>query len=112
MNKELSVKELTKFKRNFSKNKLNKVAANAVQKNGVFNSAFNSEAAREVQPVFSVEVKDAGAVTNQKQSGRCWMFAGLNVIRGIAAKNLGVKDIELSEAYLMFFDKLENVIIN
>ena len=107
MNKELTSKELNKFKSNFNKSKYNKLAANVVQKNGVLNSALNGEAIRDLTPVFNIEVKDVGSVTNQKQSGRCWMFSGLNVVRGIVAKNLKVKDIELSENYLMFYDKLE-----
>jgi bleomycin hydrolase len=50
---------------------------------------------------------DDWEVTDQKQSGRCWMFAGLNLLRtGVAAK-LGVKDFEFSQSYLQFWDKLE-----
>ena len=50
---------------------------------------------------------DDWSVTNQKQSGRCWMFAGLNLLRVGAAKELGVKDFEFSQAHLQFWDRLE-----
>jgi bleomycin hydrolase len=45
--------------------------------------------------------------TDQKQSGRCWMFAGLNLLRVGVAARLGVKEFEFSQSYLQFWDKLE-----
>ena len=57
---------------------------------------------------FSEEI-DVGKVTNQEKSGRCWMFAALNNIRYSISKDLEIKDhdFELSQAYTMFWDKLE-----
>ena len=107
MGRELKIEDLKRYSKEFKKNKANKIAANAVQRNGVGNAAFDSEAARKMVPIYNVEVKDEPSVTNQKSSGRCWMFAGFNHIRKIVAKNLKVKDIELSENYLMFYDKIE-----
>jgi len=46
-------------------------------------------------------------ITDQKSTGRCWMYAGLNILRARAAKNLNAEDIEFSENHLFFFDKLE-----
>lgn len=107
MEEKLTLNKIKDFRKTFNKSKINKIASNAVQRNGLLNSAFDSEVARKYNPVFSLELEDFPSVTNQKSSGRCWMFASLNLLRSIIAKNLGVKDIELSEAYLMFFDKLE-----
>jgi bleomycin hydrolase len=50
---------------------------------------------------------DDWEATDQKQSGRCWMFAGLNLLRVGVAARLGVKDFEFSQSYLQFWDKLE-----
>lgn len=50
---------------------------------------------------------DDWSVTNQKQSGRCWLFAGLNLLRAGASKKLEVKDFEFSQNYLLFWDKFE-----
>jgi bleomycin hydrolase len=50
---------------------------------------------------------DDWEATNQKQSGRCWMFAGLNLLRVGVAGRLGVKEFEFSQSYLQFWDKLE-----
>ena len=50
---------------------------------------------------------DDWKVTNQKKSGRCWLFAGLNLLRVRTARTLGVKDFEFSQNHLLFWDKLE-----
>jgi len=81
--------------------------SNSVQRNGVSEVIFNTRNSFKIQEVFNNEVEDMASITNQKQSGRCWMFAGFNVIRNIVKKNLKIKEIELSESYLMFYDKLE-----
>ena len=47
------------------------------------------------------------AITNQQSTGRCWMFAGLNILRAQAAARLNCKDIQFSQNYLFFYDKLE-----
>ncbi|MCK4303059.1 MAG: aminopeptidase, partial [Candidatus Eisenbacteria sp.] len=49
----------------------------------------------------------SGDVTNQKGSGRCWMFAGFNTLRPQVIKRFGLKSFEFSECYLQFWDKLE-----
>ena len=46
-------------------------------------------------------------VTNQKASGRCWGFAGLNLMRLSLVSKYNLKDFEFSQNYFMFFDKLE-----
>jgi bleomycin hydrolase len=55
---------------------------------------------------FSTQL-DEWTVTNQKRSGRCWLFAGLNLFRVGAMKKLGLKSFEFSQSYLMFWDKFE-----
>ena len=50
---------------------------------------------------------DDWAVTSQEKSGRCWLFAGTNLLRVGAARKLGVKDFEFSQNHLLFWDKLE-----
>ncbi|MDN5582160.1 MAG: aminopeptidase C [Corynebacterium sp.] len=56
----------------------------------------------------STSVKlDSWAVADQKKSGRCWIFAGLNALRGDVMETTGVKDLELSQTYLHYWDKLE-----
>ncbi len=107
MDKVITNELLNKFEENYNLKKENKIIGNAIKKNGIFNVAYNDESLKDLKPNFNLEVKNIGSITNQKQSGRCWMFAGLNVLRKILIKNLKVEDIELSETYLFFYDKLE-----
>ena len=46
-------------------------------------------------------------MTNQKSSGRCWLFAALNLFREIANKRLNMEQFELSQNYIAYWDKLE-----
>ena len=57
-------------------------------------------------PEHSLEVKTM-PVCDQKASGRCWIFAGLNLLREIIAKQLDVASFELSQNYIALFDKVE-----
>lgn len=66
------------------------------------------ENAQTYTPVYSNQIKPTLEITNQKSSGRCWMFAGLNIMRiqVIRKYNLG-NDFNLSQSYLFFWDKME-----
>lgn len=90
----------------FHEEPLREVIANAIIKNGVGAVAQRRQRVTEMPYAFSHQIQ-TGAITNQKQSGRCWLFAGLNVMRNPMAECFHVKDFELSQAYLMFYDKLE-----
>ena len=105
MEKELTIKGIEKIASS-QEGKIDALKEMAVRKNGIVASCVDSEVAMSLQNTFSIEV-DAGDITNQNQSGRCWMFAGLNVLRQVLFAKLGVKSIELSQAYLQFYDKLE-----
>lgn len=56
---------------------------------------------------FSHEISTDFPATNQKQSGRCWIFGSLNVLRSDIGKKIAAKDFELSQSYLFFHDKIE-----
>ena len=56
--------------------------------------------------VFSIDLKTM-PVTNQMQSGRCWIFSAMNVLREMIAKKYNIKEFELSQNYIAFYDKLE-----
>ncbi|KAI0399510.1 peptidase C1-like family protein [Xylaria palmicola] len=60
------------------------------------------------QHVFNVRIPFEGApITNQRSSGRCWLFASTNVFRVALMQRYGLDAFELSQAYLFFWDKLE-----
>lgn len=100
--------KLKKFKKEFKKREKAELIKNAIIKNGINNTALNNESVKKMHYNFSEEI-DVGKVTNQKKSGRCWIFAALNNIRYSIAEDLKIKDhdFELSQSYLMFWDKLE-----
>ncbi|KIL65853.1 hypothetical protein M378DRAFT_1032926 [Amanita muscaria Koide BX008] len=47
-----------------------------------------------------------GPITDQKSSGRCWLFAATNIVRYNIMKKLNLKELQLSQSYLFFWDKL------
>ena len=83
-----------------------RVAMNAVTENGLKAAATNGEVRRNTRHSFSVNLKQ-GAITDQKQSGRCWMFAAMNTFRYEVIKKLNLENFELSQNYILFYDKLE-----
>lgn len=100
----LDIETLHRWNKDFSK----KLVRNAVVTTGVHNVVVDTNKYNKVQHLFthSLKIKNIKA-TNQGNSGRCWMFAGLNMFRHILIKALGVKNFEFSETYLFFWDKLE-----
>lgn len=71
-------------------------------------TTLTSREARVAIPhIFNHEVDfSTGPVTDQKSSGRCWLFATTNVIRYEVMKKLKLKDFQCSQSYLFFWDKL------
>jgi bleomycin hydrolase len=81
---------------------------NAVTRAGLEQVAVNH--ARQVGLSTTVSHRlDDWAVANQKKSGRCWLFAALNLFRFDTRRQLGVKQFEFSQNHAMFWDKLERV---
>lgn len=99
---------LKKCKKDFNANPSNIICRNAVVSIGSMLSSTNSNRLNDIDYVFlnSIKEKDVKA-TNQGHSGRCWMFAGLNMFRHNVIKGLGLDNFEFSETYLFFWDKLE-----
>ena len=79
---------------------------NAVTNNAIDSLALNRDAVRGEDGHFSHRIKREG-VTDQKQSGRCWMFAGLNTLRPQVMREHKIESFEFSTAYLQFWDKME-----
>lgn len=78
-----------------------------VQRLGFLESALNLEILRDHNEKYTVEIP-RGVITDQKQSGRCWIFAGLNMIRATLVADKKVPpEFEFSENHLHFFNMLE-----
>ena len=91
----------------FSQDRANRVARNSVTSANVIPAARNVSAMRTYHDTFGVSRPRTGEVTNQRQSGRCWMFSAFNVARAAAMDFLDVDTFEFSQAYGFFYDKLE-----
>ncbi|MBE5766442.1 MAG: aminopeptidase [Clostridiales bacterium] len=106
MNTTINSNMLESFHNNFESSKLNKVIQTAVIKSG-FDAMIGKQDEQIAHPMlFSLEL-ETGEITNQKGSGRCWMFAGLNTLRVEVMKKLNLSNFEFSQNYPMFWDKLE-----
>lgn len=79
---------------------------NIIANNTNVNDLSTSQANAQVDPYFAVKL-DIKGITNQKSTGRCWLFTGLNVIRQKAREKLNAKEFEFSQNYDFFFDQLE-----
>jgi bleomycin hydrolase len=83
-----------------------KIAQNAVTQVTADDVALNRDIVFNTDHSFS-HILDDWSATNQKQTGRCWMFAGLNLLRVGAMQKMGFKSLEFSQNYTMFCDKIE-----
>ena len=106
MDKELHIRDVASFAAAFEGDPKNRLAQNAVTRNGIAPAAANRAALNRGIHAFSHVIQTAEA-TDQKKSGRCWLFAGLNALRVRAAEKMNVEAFELSQTYMMFWDKLE-----
>ena len=83
-----------------------RIAKNAVSASPIRKVARVPEALSLDASTFDVQLSQ-GKITNQKRSGRCWMFASLNTMRFRIMKKLNLETFELSQAYPLFWDKYE-----
>ena len=106
MIKEISKEKLDAFTKKANDKDPNGIIQKAIVNNGIEAVAKNIKSETDMQFTFSHEIK-TGEITNQKQSGRCWMFAGMNTLREEIMKKCNLETLELSENYILFYDKLE-----
>ena len=79
---------------------------NALAANAIDALAKNQQNAGALDTYFNIETKKQ-SITNQKSSGRCWMFSGMNVLRANFAKRTDSLKVTFSQDYLFFYDQLE-----
>jgi len=106
MSTNLSESDLELMRKQFLASPKNRVAQNAVAQSSIDGVALDREVVVGTDTTVS-NLLDDWSVTNQKKSGRCWLFAGLNLLRVGAAQAMNLKEFEFSENHLMFWDKLE-----
>ena len=102
----LSCELFSELEKSYKEDKKNDVIRHALIKNPIVDVVYDNKNEIDTTFIFSNEVKTL-PVCNQKASGRCWIFAGLNVLREIIAKKLNLRNFELSQNYIALCDKLE-----
>ncbi|XP_069671459.1 bleomycin hydrolase isoform X1 [Periplaneta americana] len=104
----LSPETLQKFRSNFYADPKNILAQNVCTRIDPLDVCLSRKHLEETQHVFTHKVEtEAKPITNQKNTGRCWIFATLNVIRIPFMKQYNLDEFEFSQAYLFFWDKIE-----
>ena len=91
MERNLTAEQLALFEKEFVSNPQYRVMQNAVTETPVTKIALDRQVVTSLDHSVS-NLLDDWKVTNQKKSGRCWLFAGLNLLRVGAAEKLGVKN--------------------
>ena len=105
---DVSLSLIEKFRDQTKNSAFDRAMTNALTKHNVKDVAFTNRGLEEAQFAFSVNVPTM-EVTNQKQSGRCWIFAALNLFREEIAEKCNIEKFELSQNYIAFWDKFEKI---
>lgn len=97
---------MQKIKQNYQNTSADKAIRNALGGNDIRKLALNQDNRGGVDTHFSIKVESKG-ITDQKASGRCWLFTGLNVMRAKAIAKYNLGNFEFSQTYPFFYDQLE-----
>ena len=97
---------LNELRAGYTATEAQKAARNALAINPISELSVNADNLAMIDIHFSHRVKTKG-ITDQQQSGRCWLFTGLNVLRAKMIDEQGLPSMEFSQNYLFFYDQLE-----
>lgn len=97
---------LKEIKQSYQETPTNKAIRNAIANNDIRKLTINLDNQKDIDTEFSIRVKSKG-ITDQQSSGRCWLFAGMNVMRAKAIAKYNLPELEFSQAYSFFWDQLE-----
>ncbi len=99
--------EIAELRARWAADPVARVAVNALARTPLRDVALNRSVVTALDHSFSVTVDDEWLTTHQHETGRCWIFAALNLFRSRARTVLGVKDLQLSQSFVSYWDKLE-----
>ncbi len=113
LSQNLTNGDLDQLKSSFKKDAYTKAMQNALSSTDITQLAWNRENVGTTDQFFTYRV-DVSGITDQKKSGRCWMFSSLNLFRPMAMKRFNLAEFEFSENYLYFWDLMEksNLFLN
>ena len=107
MARSLSIELIESFRQNVLDDKRTQLSMNAAVHNDIIKLSMDWDQFRKIDHTFTDVITGEMKATNQKSSGRCWGFAGLNLFRIYLSRKHKLKDFQFSQNYFMFFDKLE-----
>lgn len=102
----ISQEVLGQIKSSYKHTAADKAIYNAMAGTSIAVLAKNHENLANFDTHFSDKVVSHG-ITDQQQSGRCWLFTGLNVLRAQMMAKYGIDDVKFSQNYCFFYDQLE-----
>ena len=102
----ISTEMLGRLKSSYKADGSTKALRNALAGNDINKIAVNADNRNGLDTHFSHRVPSKG-ITDQKSSGRCWLFTGLNVLRSQMMRDNDLKELKLSQNYNFFYDQLE-----
>ena len=97
---------LEQIRKGYGDTPAEKAVRNALAGQSIATLAVNADNLAMMDTHFSFKVITKG-ITNQKSSGRCWLFTGLNVLRAKMIANHDLGEFEFSQNYCSFYDLLE-----
>lgn len=103
----ITLDHLKSYTDKFNQNDALKVAMNAVTRGNLQDIALNRSILNSNNWIFSHEIEEKPDITDQKQSGTCWLFAELNWLRTLTMKKFKIEKLEFSQNHIVFYDKLE-----
>ena len=96
------------FSKKFNENNTNLLAKNTISSNPLKNVLLNQDILQKRRKIFTKKIEIDSKIADQESSGRCWLFAFLNVIRLKMIKKYKLpSEFEFSQNYLFFWDKFE-----
>ena len=107
MDKSISLDMIKSYKKNSSSDLSLKLSRNAATHNEITDLAMDWDEYRKIDHTFSEQITGEMKITNQRSSGRCWGYAGLNLFRIYLGRKHNLRNFEFSQTYFMFWDKLE-----
>ena len=94
MGKEITIKNVDKYLKKFKSNSQARISMNASTRTDIRKLAMNWESFREIDHTFSNQVTGEMKATSQMRSGRCWGFAGLNLLRIYLGRKYKLKNFD------------------
>ena len=107
--KSIKLDDIKRYQKEYDEDIKNTIIRHSLSKTKLNDACYSLDNQKNREYTFSIDLKTM-PVTNQKQSGRCWIFSASNLLRERIAKELDIEGMfEISQNYIAFYDKLEKI---